>query len=243
LGLQKQLHILGRTGPVTYALSGLDIALWDLKGKREKKSLAELLGGNCHTEYDCYASLMRYGTTDLVRRNTEDALDKGFNAIKLHEVGPDKVAAARDVMGQDKPLMMDVNCPWDLDQTKKIIEELIPYQLAWLEEPIWPPEDFQQLALVKKFGKVAIAAGENNLSLCHFEQMLAANAVDFIQPSVTKIGGISEMMKIISLASTFNIPVMPHSPYFGPGLLATLHIASCLPMKPSHRIFIRYPRS
>jgi L-alanine-DL-glutamate epimerase-like enolase superfamily enzyme len=230
--LQRQLHILGRTGPVTYALSGLDIALWDLKGKRENKSLTELIGGLPHHSFSCYASLMRYGTIDLVKKNTEDALNKGFKAIKLHEVGVDKVQAAREVMGLDLPLMMDVNCPWDLQETMEMIDKLHEYQLYWLEEPIWPPEDFKNLAKVKSVGKIAIAAGENNLSLKHFEQMLESDAVNYIQPSVTKIGGVSEMLKIISLGKSFNVPVMPHSPYFGPGLLATLHLATLLPEKP-----------
>jgi L-alanine-DL-glutamate epimerase-like enolase superfamily enzyme len=230
--LQRQLHILGRTGPVTFALSGLDIALWDLKGKRENQSLTELFGGQAHPSFSCYASLMRYGTVDLVKRNTEDALNKGFSAIKLHEVGVDKVQAARAVMDLAQPLMMDVNCPWDLPTTLDMIDQLLPSELYWLEEPIWPPEDFGKLAQVKRYGKMKIAAGENNLSLNHFEQMIEAQAVDFIQPSVTKIGGISEMLKIIALGKASNIPVMPHSPYFGPGLLATLHLATCLPEKP-----------
>jgi L-alanine-DL-glutamate epimerase-like enolase superfamily enzyme len=230
--LQRQLHILGRTGPVTFALSGLDIALWDLKGKRENKSLTEIFGGKSYQSFSCYASLMRYGTVDLVKKNTQDALDNGFRAIKLHEVGVDKVQAAREVMGLDLPLMMDVNCPWDFQTTIEMIDQLIPSELYWLEEPIWPPEDFSSLAKVKRYGKIKIAAGENNLSLKHFEQMIEANAVDFMQPSVTKIGGISEMLKIIALGKTFNVPVMPHSPYFGPGLLATLHLATCLTEKP-----------
>ena len=230
--LTKQLHILGRTGPVTYALSGLDIALWDLKGKRENKSLTEMIGGVPQASLPCYASLMRYGDVDLVQKNTAHALSLGFKAIKLHELGVDKVQAARQVMGADLPLMMDVNCPWTFSQTIEMMDALAPYNLLWLEEPIWPPEDFKNLANVRRQQKVPIAAGENNLSPQHFEQMLEAQAVDFIQPSVTKVGGISAMLKIIELGRTWNIPVMPHSPYFGPGLLATLHLTTCIQERP-----------
>jgi len=227
LNLQKQLHILGRSGAVTYALSGLDIALWDLAGKASEQSVSELLGGSRHTSLPAYASLMRYGTTDLVQRNTERALSQGFSAIKLHELGVEHVQVARAVMGMDIPLMMDVNCPWSLEQTQSMLDQLEPFQLFWLEEPIWPPEDFSSLSQLRKLKKIPIAAGENNISAHHFSEMLSQGAVDFAQPSVTKIGGITEMMKIIHMCHEHAIPVMPHSPYFGPGFLATLHMTSC----------------
>jgi L-alanine-DL-glutamate epimerase-like enolase superfamily enzyme len=227
LSLHQQLHILGRTGAVTYALSGLDIALWDLAGKASQQSISELLGGKRHTTLPAYASLMRYGNPNLVQRNTERALQQGFSAIKLHELGVEHVQAARSVMGMDIPLMMDVNCPWSLEQTQQMITELEASNLYWLEEPIWPPEDFTNLANVRQLKKIPIAAGENNMSTHHFAEMLKLGAVDFAQPSVTKIGGITEMMKIIDLCKDHAIPVMPHSPYFGPGLLATLHMTAC----------------
>jgi len=227
LSLQKQLHILGRSGAVTYALSGLDIALWDLAGKASGQSLSVMLGGAKHASLPAYASLMRYGTVDLVKHNTQRALEQGFQAIKLHEVGVEHVQAARQVMGMQLPLMMDVNCPWTLEQTLDILPKLQESQLLWLEEPIWPPEDFESLSRVRTAKKIPIAAGENNISTYHFECMLKAGAVDFAQPSVTKIGGVSEMLKIITLCHQFDTPMMPHSPYFGPGLLATLHMTAC----------------
>ena len=236
LNLQKQLHILGRSGAVTYALSGLDIALWDLAGKASQQSVSELLGGSHHATLPAYASLMRYGTTDLVQRNTERALSLGFSAIKLHELGVEHVQAARTVMGLDIPLMMDVNCPWSFEQTQGMLDQLEPFQLFWLEEPIWPPEDFSSLSQVRKLNKIPIAAGENNISAHHFSEMLSQGAVDFAQPSVTKIGGITEMMKIIHMCHEHAIPVMPHSPYFGPGFLATLHMTSCF----AERTMIEY---
>jgi len=228
LGLHRQLHILGRSGAATYALSGLDIALWDLAGKAAGQSLSTLLGGAKHSSLPGYASLMRYGTPELVKHNTQRALEQGFEAIKLHELGVEHVNAARDVMGMDRDLMMDVNCPWSLSQSIDMLDKLKDANLLWLEEPIWPPEDFQSLAQVRKTKKIPIAAGENNISTYHFEEMLRTGAVDYAQPSVTKIGGITEMIKIIQLCKQHTTPVMPHSPYFGPGLLATLHITACL---------------
>jgi L-alanine-DL-glutamate epimerase-like enolase superfamily enzyme len=214
--LQKQLHILGRTGAVTFALSGLDIALWDIQGKAKQQSLSELLGGAKHQSLPGYASLMRYGNTDLIKHNTERALEKGFGAIKLHEQSSEHVQAARQLMGPELPLMMDVNCPWSVAQTLEMLPQLQASNLLWLEEPIWPPEDFRGLKKIRDKKSIGIAAGENNMSACHFEEMLAYGSVDFAQPSVTKIGGITEMLKIMDLCQYFETPVMPHSPYFGP---------------------------
>ncbi len=224
--LQQQLHILGRGGAVTYALSGLDIALWDLAGKAANLPLSRLLGGAKHDSLPVYASLMRYGQSDLVARNVEAALNKGFTAIKLHEVTTQQAQTARQVMGPDLDLMLDVNCPWREDQALSMAHELQDCNLLWLEEPLWPPEDFAGLARIRQQCGIALAAGENNISTEHFAQMLAADAVDFAQPSVTKIGGVTEFMKIVRLATQQGVPIMPHSPYFGPGLLATLHMTA-----------------
>ncbi len=226
--LTQQLHILGRSGAVTYALSGLDIALWDMAGKKANRSVAEMLGGAKHKRLPAYASLMRYGTQELVVENALRAMDMGFKGIKLHETQVALVQSARSSLGADVPLMMDVNCPWTVEESLNAASQLQSSNLLWLEEPVWPPEDFEGLAQVKARSELSIAAGENNISVTHFEQMLKARCVDFIQPSVTKIGGISAFLKVMALSERYKVPLMPHSPYFGPGFLATLHLASRL---------------
>jgi len=229
--LQRQFHILGRGGAAMYALSGLDIALWDLAGKRAGKPLHALLGKAHHNSLPAYASLMRYGDKDLVTRNTSEALSRGYRAIKLHEVKTDAVHAARaaiDASGTQSALMVDVNCPWTVAQSLAMADEFRDCDLLWLEEPVWPPEDFAGLAKVRQSCGLKIAAGENNMSAPHFAQMLHAGAVDFAQPSVTKIGGVTEYLKVMQLAAAHGTPLMPHSPYFGPGLLATLHLTTLL---------------
>jgi L-alanine-DL-glutamate epimerase-like enolase superfamily enzyme len=95
--------------------------------------------------------------------------------------------------------------------------------VLWFEEPVWPPEDHAGLARVRAEGGVAIAAGENAASAMDIEHMLDAKAVDYIQPSVTKIGGVSELVRIMKSARQRGVKAVPHSPYFGPGFLATLH--------------------
>lgn len=224
--IARKLHLLGRTGAVMYALSGLDIALWDLAGKAAGVPLSQLLGGRQHDSLPAYASLMRYGDSSLVARNAQAACARGFQAIKLHEVEVAHVQAARAAIGPGVGLMLDTNCPWSVEQSLAMAAQLRPYDLLWLEEPVWPPEDFEGLAAVRRGAGMPVAAGENTMTAHHFGQMLAAGAVDFVQPSVTKVGGVSEFMKVAELAQRHAAAVMPHSPYFGPGLLATLHMAA-----------------
>ena len=113
-----------------------------------------------------------------------------------------------------------------------VADSVRPYNLSWFEEPIWPPEDFESLAQVRAQSGLKIAAGENAMSVKNFEQMFKADAVDIAQPSVTKIGGISPMMEIAALARQHNVVMTPHCPYFGPGLLASVHIAASLAHTP-----------
>ena len=103
-----------------------------------------------------------------------------------------------------------------------------PFDLHWLEEPVWPPEDHAGLAKVRAAGAV-IAAGENAAGLIEFRRAFELGALDVAQPSVTKIGGISEMRRIIALAKEFGVRVVPHCPYFGPGFIASLHLTAALP--------------
>ena len=100
--------------------------------------------------------------------------------------------------------------------------------MKWLEEPLWPPENFGGLAELRRTSGVPIAAGENVYTLLDFERLLDAQAVDFVQPSVAKMGGVSEMRKVFPLAAAHNIAVMPHSFYDGPGLLAAIHVTAAL---------------
>jgi len=234
--LQRKLHIVGRTGPVVYALSGLDIALWDIAGKKAGKPLSALLGGARRTRLPAYASLVRYADVALVAKNSQAALERGYQAIKLHEIDPVQVKAARDAIGPDVKLMMDTNCPWTVEEALAIAAQVRPYDLHWFEEPVYPPEDFTGLARVRREGGIAVSAGENAMSPMDFRAMFQAGAVDVAQPSVTKIGGVSEMMRIARLAREHGVTLVPHSPYFGPGLLASMHMAAAF----EHETMIEY---
>jgi L-alanine-DL-glutamate epimerase-like enolase superfamily enzyme len=228
--IQKRLHIFGRMGIQCYALSGLDIALWDIAGKAAGKPVHELLGGATRAKLPCYASLLRYGDPALVSQYCKRALQEGFVAVKLHEITEAAVAAARGTIGNQTPLMVDVNCEWSQEAAIDAARGLSPYRLEWLEEPVFPPENLRAMHEVGSAAGIALAAGENLCYATQFEALLDAKAVTYAQPSVTKVGGISEFIKVVKLAEARGARIAPHSPYFGPGALATLHlIASLVP--------------
>lgn len=229
--LQQKLHNFGRGGPVTYAISGAEIALWDLAGKAAGLPLHRLLGGTTLTHLDAYASLLRYTEPALVAKNVNAALERGYRHVKLHETDTPQVKAARDAAGDDIPLMVDMNCPWSVPRARDMARALTPYRLAWLEEPVWPPENHAGLADVRHEG-IAIAAGENASSAFEFAQLFEASSLDIAQPSVTKVGGVGEVRMVIALAQAANVRVIPHCAYFGPGFLASLHLASTLSEEP-----------
>jgi len=223
--LERSLHGLGRSGPAMYALSAVDIALWDLAAQRAGMPLFRMLGG--HTgELSCYASLMRYGgDTSAVAANAARAREYGFTTIKLHESTIQAFRAARNAVDLEDRICLDVNCPWTLAEARQVAQEIAADDFHWLEEPIWPPEDYASLAQLRSAG-VAISAGENMSTLRDFKAALDANALDNLQPSVTKCGGISAMRRVFALASAYAVRVIPHCFYWGPGYHATAHLAA-----------------
>ncbi len=243
-GLQQDLHLFGRYGITMFAISGLDIALWDIAGKAAGLPLHRLLGGAARDRIPAYASLFKDRDAEVVAERTRDALADGYGFIKLHEIDEPEVRAAREAAGEGVPLMVDTNCPWTPAEAREMAFRMKPYDLTWLEEPIFPPENFAALAALRAETGVPLAAGENACTVWEFQKMFDAGAVTFGQPSVTKVGGITEFRKIAVLAEIQNVTLMPHSPYFGPGFLATLHLASALPAESLlERFYVRLEAS
>ena len=227
--LFRRTQNMSRNGPVAYALSGLDIALWDLAGKAAGKPIHELLGGARRDKVRAYASLLRIGDPDQVRTVSAIARQRGYRHVKLHERTVEAVATAREALGPEIEIMLDTNCTWSVEQARAMAAKLRPFNLAWLEEPIYPPDDFDGLARLRREGGIPVAAGENLGNVMDFRHMLTMQAVDVIQPDVAKMGGITELMKALDVARTFGARVDPHSPLFGPALVATLHVLAARP--------------
>jgi D-galactarolactone cycloisomerase len=227
--IARTLHHYGRGGAVRFALAGLDIALWDLAGKKLDCSTSALIGPRVRDSVEGYASLPKFSEPNLVRRHVQAALDQGFRSVKVHEVTDEAVAAARATLGPDRRLMVDCNCAWNREDAIGMARLLRRHDLTWLEEPVWPPEDVAGIQAVALAGDVPpLALGENLGNLAAFEPYIAAPAPTYLQPSVIKVG-FTEFLKIARAATAAGHKLAPHSAYLGPGLLASLQLAAALP--------------
>ena len=224
--MHRGTMIYGRRGLGMFAISGIEIALWDLLGKVRGAPLYELLGGAVRPRLPAYASLLRYETPEAVAGACRHFVAQGFRMLKLHQTDVASVRAAREAVGPDVELMLDTNCPWTPLEAIAMARALEPYRLFWLEEPVWPPEDYAGLARVAAATTTPIALGENESTVHGFGEIVRHQAGDILQPSITKVGGVSEFRRIAALAQVSNLPIAPHSFYFGPGLAATLHVAA-----------------
>lgn len=224
--LQQRLALFGRYGVTIFALSGVDIALWDLKAKAEGVDLASLLAGKrLREEVDAYASLVRYGEAGQVARFAEQAAAEGYRSLKLHEITMPEIRAGRGAIDPAISLTIDVNCNWTEAFAASVLPELRELGTLWLEEPVFPPEDWAALGRLGRHG-VAIAAGENACTAVEFGHLMPS--VTYPQPSVTKVGGVTEFLRVAELARAQGRTLMPHSPYFGPGYYATLQLAAAV---------------
>jgi len=237
----QAFHAFGRTGPVLFALSAIDTALWDLCAQAAGVPLHRLLGAD-RDEVSVYASLVSYDNDPAeVAYQVRRAHAAGFEKMKLHETTFAAIAAARQALPTDVALMVDVNCPWSLDEARVQVSDLRELSLGWVEEPIWPPDDAAGLAALRS-GGVPISAGENASGVQGFRTLFEANALDIAQPSVAKIGGISGMLDVIELAQSFDVTVVPHCFYYGAGLLATANVVATLPRSVSLEIpWLQWP--
>ena len=136
----------------------------------------QLLGGSNRSDIKAYASLLKYQDPEVTAKVTRDALDEGYEYIKLHECTVAPVRGAREEAGDGVPIMVDVNCLWTPEETIAFANDVAPYDLHWLEEPVWPPENFHGLAEVRMATDTWIAAGENACTAWQFREMFEAEA-------------------------------------------------------------------
>jgi L-alanine-DL-glutamate epimerase-like enolase superfamily enzyme len=208
-------HYVGRGGLLAHALSAVDIALWDLKGKRHGEPLWRLLGG-ANPKVKAYAGgIDLYFTLDDLLRQTDGNLEKGFRAIKMkvgrENTGEDvaRVAAMRKHLGDGFPLMVDANMGWSTDRAVRAARALREFDLVWLEEPTIP-DDFAGHGRILSEGGVPIAAGENLHSIHEFDHLMAAQGVSYPEPDASNCGGITAWMKVAAMAEARNLPVTSH---------------------------------
>lgn len=228
----------GRRGAGIHALSGVDIALWDLFGKAAGKPVSSLLGDDPRGDIRTYASRLMERTVDLVKQTVAESKEAGFTALKLGwgPIGESReqdlllINAARDEAGSDMELMLDAGYGYghNVDDAAYIASALADLDYAWLEEPFFPDEIDAYAALTAR-KIVPIAAGEQNVTRWEFQELARAKALDIWQPDIARCGGISEMIAISELASQHDVRVVPHAWKSGILKAASLHVNAVLP--------------
>ena len=245
----------GRRGVVMNAISGVDIALWDIAGKVAKLPVYRLLGA-CRDRVEAYASGGFYQegkSADDLAGEAEGSRARGFRGMKMKigrnpstqthlrhlaanarmcEVEPEadieRVAAVRGALGPQAKLMVDVNCAWSPSFAIEMGRALEPYKLYWIEEPV-ATDDIDGSARVADALATPIAGYETEIGLYGFRELITRGAVDIVQPDIAWTGGFSEGRRIAALAQAHHLMVAPHA--FGGAVLlaASLHFAAAIP--------------
>jgi D-galactarolactone cycloisomerase len=226
------------------ALSGTDIALWDIKGKALGVPVYKLLGGAYRNKAHTYATgLYRPSgkNADAAMRSlVEEALGykrDGFPAMKLKigHVSPEEdleiIRAIRDAIGYDIKLMVDGNCAYDATEAIALAKKMEPYDIYWFEEPV-PPEDIEGSVEVKKNTNIRLTAGESILTHYWIRELISRRAVDILNPDVCITGGFTEMQRIIALATAWNTQCIPHVWGTNVAVAAGLHCYAAIPNIP-----------
>lgn len=222
----------GTRGIGVVALSGIDVALWDILGKVRGVPLYQLLGGKCRDKVPVYATALYPEEPSKVARRARGFADQGFGGVKI-KVGFDLaqdiriVRAVREELGKDFIIMTDANQGYSFDVALRASEAFADCGVFWLEEPLFV-EDIEGHALLREKGKTRIAVGENLHMSYPFENFIARGAVDFIQPDVARAGGITEIRKITALAAKHKVPVSFHTWGDGVALAASIHLSAAL---------------
>ena len=227
----------GQKGVVIEGLSGIDIALWDIKGKHFGVPAHQLLGGRVRSEVQAYATgLYRRKSGDPQRYLAEEAagyVAEGFKAVKLKvgfgvEEDAAVTGAVREAIGPGIALMVDANHAYDATAAIRLGRMIEPHDIGWFEEPV-PPEDLAAYREVKSALSIPIAGGECEFTRFGFRDILVSRAMDIIQPDTCAAGGLSECKKIADMAEAFGIRYNPHVWGTGIAIAASLQLLAVLP--------------
>jgi L-alanine-DL-glutamate epimerase-like enolase superfamily enzyme len=239
--LHQNTFWTGRGGSLTHAISGIDIALWDILGQATGQPVGRLLGGRCRERVQPYASLLMTDPEGM-KEKLLSVKAKGFRAFKIgwgpfgrRNAALDEkiVRAAREAVGPDARLMVDAggsDAHWTngYKWALRTATMLADYDIHWFEEPL-NPDSLEDFALLREHSPVPISGGEVLTRRQAFQPWLENHAFDIVQPDVTKVGGISEERRIGWMAQDHGIRFIPHGWNTGVGLAADLHLASVFP--------------
>ena len=229
----------GRRGVVLSVIGGIDIALWDLKGKILNQPVHKLLGAHRDT-------VAAYGSSVSLLASEEELVDiysgfveAGFKMVKM-KVGRknsnedvERVKLVRDTIGPNVDLALDVNSGWSLNTTIRMAAKLEKYNIYWLEEPL-PPDELDNHEKLAKEISIPIALGETHATKWEFRELMERGAVQFVQADIVRTGGVTEWVKIAAIADSYGLPMCPH---------ATTEIAASLVAAVPNGLFVECFRS
>ncbi len=230
--MQFSSHGLGAGAAL--ALSGIDMALWDIRGKAANMPLYELLGGT-HKRMPAYAGgiALGYQPPESLADEAQSYVDQGYKAVKLR-IGDNpkddiaRVTAVRKALGDDIDILTDANTAYTIADVRRVMPVLVDIQAGWLEEP-FACNDFASYRAAAELSRlVPIAAGENHFTRFDFAQLLEQGAVTVWQPDLSKSAGITECLRIAAIASAWRIPLNAHSSATGLNHAATLHFLAAV---------------
>ena len=226
----------GRRGVGLHAISGIDMALWDIKGKALGMPVWKLLGGGFHQQIRPYASVLFGDTPDETYEVARRLADRGFTAVKFgwEPMGEDEatdialVKRAREGLGAGPDLMIDAGLVWDAKTAIQRARAFSEHNIFWLEEPLMP-DDYQGYAKLSAATEVRIAAGEEESNRQSFLDLMDQGQIDIVQVDLTRCGGFTEAMKIASLAADRGLPVVNHGFTTYVNVAAALHFLNSVP--------------
>lgn len=229
--MQLGSHGLGAAAAI--ALSGIDMALWDIRAKAAGWPLYRLLGGAARA-IPAYAGGVSLGWQEpaALVGEARALVAAGYRAVKLR--GGDspardlaRVAAVRKAFGDDLAIFVDANTGYTVDDARRVIPGLDAHGVGWLEEP-FPPHDHRSYAAARTFGRVPLAAGENHYTRFEFSRLVEDGVVTILQPDLSKTGGITEALRIAALASAWKLRIHPHTSMTGLNMAATVHFLAAV---------------
>jgi D-galactarolactone cycloisomerase len=229
----KQLASHGMGAGTCLAMSGIDMALWDIRGKAAGMPLYRLLGG-ARRPVPAYAGgvSLGYQPPSQLIEELRKSLDAGYKAVKLR-VGDspkrdlERIRAVRKACGEDLVILTDANIGYSVEDARQAMPGMDELNVAWLEEP-FPAHDYRSYRQAKAFGRTPLAAGENHYTRFEFNRVIEDGAITILQPDLSKTGGVTEALRIAALASAYKLPIHPHSSMTGLNHAASIHFLAAI---------------
>jgi len=229
----KQLASHGMGAGACLALSGIDMALWDIRGKAIGQPLYKLMGGRSKP-VPAYAGGVSLGYQDpkALVAEARPHIEAGYKAVKLR-IGDtvardvERIAAVRKAFGDEMVILTDANTGYDVADVRAVMPQLDEYNVGWLEEP-FPAHDYLSYREAARYGRTPLAAGENHYTRFEFNRVIEDGAITILQPDLSKTGGITEALRIAALASCWKLPIHPHSSMTGLNMAASIHFLASI---------------